>query len=192
MANTDPISPAARKSIAEQLVQFLPRAKAAPKGRKAAPAPAPELGESLAVCTLTAEQVRHPPADLMELAKPSGTWYHQVHTAGGATHAARSQTGGLRGKVHHVMQMLQSPVAPKIDAALTWLDAKLGKTAATVRLLIAPAYYVHALLIVRDKDLAAVLVDQPPGLTPLREQTEYPLKDFLTAIAQARPSGTLT
>ncbi len=190
MASTDPIPAAARRAIAEQLGRLLPTPAAAP-GRRARALAAPELGESLAVCTLTAEQVRHPPANLAELAKPTGTWHHQVHTGTKATHAARSQAGGLRGREQQVLQLLQSPVAPKIDAALAWLDRKLGSTKATVRLLVAPAFYLHALLIVRGKDYSAVLVDQPPGLTTLKERTEYPLRDFLAHLSEARPSGTL-
>jgi hypothetical protein len=61
-----------------------------------------------------------------------------------------------------------------------------------VRLLVIPAYYVHALLLVRGRRYSAVLVDQPDGFTRLKYQKEYPLRDFLRRLAKERPAGTLT
>jgi hypothetical protein len=55
-----------------------------------------------------------------------------------------------------------------------------------------PAYFVHALLIIRGKKYSATLVDQPPGFTELREGKEYPLRKFLKRLAKEKPSGTLT
>src|SRR5205823_11462361 len=129
MAKTDPLKKPQRQAIADQLGRMLARPASALTAAAAAAA-GPELGESLAVCTLTAEQVRHPPADLGEIARPTGTWHHQVHTARGATHAARTQVGGLRGADHPVTQVFDSPIAGKIDAAITWPDRKPAKSPA--------------------------------------------------------------
>jgi hypothetical protein len=192
MAKTDPLKKSQRQAVADQLGRMMARGMAAPAGaRMAAAAEEPELGESLAVCTLTAQQVLHPPADFAEIARPSGTWHHQVHTAGGVTHAARSQVGGIRGDDQHVTQMFQSPIAEKIDAAITWLDRKLARSSATVRLLIAPAYYLHALLIVRGRDYSVVVADQPATFTQLEPKTIYPMAEFLAKLGRERPSGNL-
>jgi hypothetical protein len=190
MAKTDPLSAAARRSIAEQLGELLP-----PPGeeRLAAKAPPrrPQLAESLAVCLLTAEQVKNPPADLSTLVKPSGAWHHQVHTADGPTDMARSQEDGFAGGGLQIQQWLRSPIAENIDKTIAWLDRKLARDKATVRLLVIPAYYVHALLIIRGKKYSAVVADQPPGCTELQREKEYPLSEFLQRLSRERVSGTL-
>lgn len=190
MAAADPLPDADRRSVAGQIGQFL----AAPRGVLAAagfaPAPRAELTESLAVCVLPASAVTDPPADLLPLARPSGQWHHQVRTAGGPTHAARSVEQGFAAGGLEVNQVGPQPLAAKIDAAVTWVDANVPDDAATVRLLVAPAYYVHALLIVRGDLLSAVLVSQPDSFKRLDYEREYPFRDFLKRLAGERPGGT--
>jgi hypothetical protein len=192
MATADPLPQAALQSVAAQLGQFL----AAPPAQTPAALAVvqqPELAESLAVCFVTAAQVEDPPKDLGVLARPSGYWHHQVRTAAGATHMARSSRQGFAGTDDmQVEQLVASPVAAKIDAAIAWVDEEHPDDDATVRLLVIPAYYVHALLMVRGEKYSAVLADQPPGFTELKERKEYPLRKFLKRLAKESPSGTLT
>jgi hypothetical protein len=191
MANPDPIPDATLRSVAAQLGEMLAAPAAAAAGALGRPA-RPELTESLAVCFLTAEQVTSPPADLAALARPSGTWHHQVRTAAGPTHLARSSPQAFAADELRVDQWLESPVAAKLDDALAWVDRRHPDDATTVRLLVAPAYYLHALLIVRGRNFSAVLVDKPDGLARLEYEREYPLRDFLRRLAREPMSGSLT
>src|SRR5262249_60144839 len=118
----------------------------------AAPAPAmpqalaaaqhPELAESLAVCFVTAAQVADPPKDLSVLVRPSGSWHHQVRSAGGTTHMARSTRPDFAGDDLQVEQWVASPVAAKLDGAIVWVDEEHPDDDVTVRLLGIPAYYL--------------------------------------------------
>jgi hypothetical protein len=187
MATTDPFPAPAAASAASQLAAFFPPP---PPGAAALAPVSCELAETLAVCVLTAEQVRHPPRDLSTLVRASGLWHHQVRTGGAATHMARSEGSGFTDGVQ-VQQLAESPVAAQIDRALAWADRHV-KGRATVRLLVAPAYYLHALLVVRGDELSAVLADQPSDYTRLEYEHEYPLADFLKLLAKEKLGGTLT
>lgn len=193
MAKTDPLKKSTRQAIADQLGPLMAHTSARKAMTAAHAITQPELGESLAVCVLTADQVRRPPADFAEIARPTGAWHHQVHTGVGVTHAAQSQSGGLGEEdQHQVTQMFESPIAAKIDEAITWLDRKLAKSPATVRLLIAPAYYLHALLIIRGKTYSAVVADQPASFKQLQSQTIYPMAEFLAKLSAESPSANLS
>jgi hypothetical protein len=189
VATTDRLPDDTLKAIAAQLPTFTARGPFLPKN-VAAPAEPDEIGESFAVCQLDVSQVRKPPKDLSKLTTPSGFWHHQLRTAGVATHTAVSTKQGF-GDGHEVQQMFASPVAAKIDEAVAWVDKNVtGK--ATVRLLVAPAYYVHALLVIADDgSMSAVLADQPAGFTQLELEKRYPLAEFLKLLAKEKPAGTL-
>jgi hypothetical protein len=191
MAKPDHLEPAVLRSVANQLSHFL----AAPRGLMPLALGAirkPELAESLAVCFVTAAQVTNPPADITVLARPSGLWHHQVWTEAGPTHMARSNQQGFSGVELEVSQLMESPIVAKVDAVVDWIDEFLTDDDATIRLLLIPAYYVHALLIVRGDKLSAVLVDQPTTFTQLKYEKEYTLKQFLKRLAKERISETLT
>ena len=187
MAATDPLPDELVVAVAAQLAAFLPAA-----GAGAAAAPARELTESFAVCTVTAEQVRRPPADLAALVRPSGVWHHQVRTGTVATHFARSTLSGFEPAGPQVQSVFESPIAGRIDEAITWADRHV-RGRATVRLLVIPAYYVHALAVVpRDGVPSAVLADQPEGFKQLKYRRLYPLKEFLKLLAKEKPGRSLT
>lgn len=192
MATTDKLPADTLKSIAAQLPSFAGRGSMTGLTAAAAAVAEPdEVGESFAICVLDVAQVKKPPQDLAKLAKPSGYWHHQLRIGGIATHTAVSTKEGF-GDGHEVQQMFATPVAGKIDAAIRWVDKNVtGK--ATVRLLIAPAYLLHALLILAtDGSLSAVLADQPTGFTQLELEKRYPLAEFLKSLAKETPAGTIT
>ena len=190
MATTDRLPDDTLKSIAAQLPTFTARGPFLPKNA-AVPAEPDEIGESFAICQLDLAQVKKPPKNLSKLATPSGFWHHQLRTAGVATHTAVSTKQGF-GDGHEVQQMFASPVAAKIDEAVAWVDRNItGK--ATVRLLIAPAYFLHALLVLADDgSMSAVLADQPTGYTQLQTERQYPFAEFLKLLAKEKPAGTIT
>jgi hypothetical protein len=149
-----------------------------------------EVGESLAVCTVSLAQVKKPPADLSLLAKPSGYWHHQLRTGGVATHTALSMKPGF-GPTHEVEQVFATPLAGKIDDAIAWLDKNVTGRG-TVRLLVIPAYLTHALLLVRpDGPLEVVLADQPAQYTRLQPEMLYPLAEFLKLLSKETPAESL-
>ena len=191
MASADPFPNAARQSVADQIAGLLPITPA----RLVAPAAleddgGPELTESFAVCVLHAGQVKKPPADLRELVRPSGVWHHQIRHSGTATHFARSIQPGFDPDEQGVQQLTESPVAAQIDRVIRWIDRR-APGRATARLLVAPAYYLHAFAIIRDDKLTAVLADQPKDFHRIEYEREYPFKDFLKLLAKEKLAGSL-
>lgn len=194
MATADPFSVAAAASVADQLTAFFPGRDPVADGREAARAAAdPELTETLAVCFLEARHVRQPAGDFTWLGRPSGVWHHQIRSAGVATHVARSQQSGFAdaGRDVVVQQLAESPIAGKLDQALAWVDRKV-KGRATVRLLVIPAYCVHALLVDRSGTYSVVLADQPANYSHLAYEQEYPLTAFLKLLGKERFATSFT
>ena len=190
MAHSDPLPAGAAQSVAAQLGPFLTGPAGLPIPAFAAANP-PTLTESFAVCVVGADQVKNPPADLTALTEPVGLWHHQIRVGNTASHFARSTKQAFAGPGLVVQEWTESPLAEKIDAAITWVDQHVPGEA-TVRLLIVPAYYVHAFLIVRGDQSTALLIEQPGGFTQLQYQQEYPLRQFLELLAKEQPAGTLT
>ena len=192
MATPDPLPAAVVESVADQLGRLLDAPAAVTRGTlNLAPDARPALAESLAVCNLSVDQVKNPDLDVDELARPSGFWHHQVRTGGRATHMASSVPAGFAEEGLEVSQWVESPIAGKIDDAIAWVDKNYPGDDATVRLLVAPAYLLHALLIVRGRKCDVVLVDQPEDRTRLKYGRRYTLRQFLAALAKETPSGNL-
>jgi hypothetical protein len=185
VAKPDPLSKTTLRSVAEQIGGFLASAAAAPVAQ-------PKLAESFAVCGVAADDVANPPQDLTVLTHPIGMWHHQIRTKGGSTHFARSQQAGFQSDDLDVHLVFASPVAAKIDRAITWVDRHVPDDAVTVRLLAIPAYYLHALVLIRKKKFSAVLADQPDGNRQLKYEKEYSLRDFLKRLSRERMTGVLT
>jgi len=187
VANTDKFPAEVEAQVASKLAAFFP-----PKVATVAPAAAAphELTESLAVCFLENQQVQNPPSDLSVLTQATGVWHHQIRTAGVASHFARSQQSGFVPDGVDVQQLVESPLAERIDRVLTWADQHVSGQA-TIRLLVSPAYLLHALLVMRGAESTAILVDQPAEYTQLKPETEYPLVQFLALLRKENPAGTL-
>lgn len=193
MASADKLSDDALKSVADQLGAFLGQ----DGGGVRSDSPPSEVGESFAVCFVEARALAKPPADLAALVRTSGVWHHQIRVGDVTTHMARSTQSGFGGGEMTVQQSFESPVAAKIDDAIAWVD-KHVKGRSTVRLLVIPAFFVHAFAIVRENSstvaerYTAVLIDQPAGFTRLAYETEYPLAEFLKLLAKEKPAPSLT
>lgn len=189
MPSTDVLPPAALTDLARQIG---PHVGGPTTERLFAASAAPELTESLAVCFVGADRVAAPPADLADLVRPSGVWHHQVRISAGATHFARSGQPGFTPDALELQQVVEGRVAAKLDAAIEWVDREVPDDAVVARLLVIPAYYVHALVLIDKSTYSAVLVDQPDRYRRLRYQKKYTLRAFLKALAGERPGGTLT
>jgi hypothetical protein len=108
------------------------------------------------------------------LAIPTGQWHHQIRYRGKARAFARSSAGA-------VDQLAESVLAEKIDAAIEFVDAKLPGNG-VARLLVVPAYYVHAFWIHSPTQDDVVVIDRPEG-SALQYQHLYRADEFLQALA---------
>jgi hypothetical protein len=171
------------KAIADQIGQRL--ASVATPAQLAAPAGprGPELGETFSVWLLGLDAVTKSHEAIEKLAIQTGRWHHQVRYGGRAQAFARSLPVGPKPDDWSVTQLFESRVAERIDAAIDWVDQNvLGDP--LVRLLVMPAYHLHAFWLVDEKTSQLLVVDMPDSYTRLRCKTLYSPKEFLDNLAQ--------
>jgi hypothetical protein len=148
-----------------------------------------EITESFRVFGLTPDQVRRRDAgdDLRELAGETDRVHHQVAIEEKPELFARSAFDAAGAQRWTVVEVTRSPVAEKIDAAISWIDANLPGDV-LVRLLIAPAYHLHAFWLLDDHDESfVVVVDVARPLQGLGGPPPYPAAQFLAALREVKP-----
>jgi hypothetical protein len=195
MANTDPLSDAARKSIAKALVPFASRT--IKRGIRTAGTTGftmpsePQLVHSLTQCVIPASGVTAPPKNPLTLLTPTGVWHHQVWSAGKPAFIAASEVGGLGSEDHEIQRWFESPVAAAVNDALDWVDEQFPGDDDLVRLMVIPAYYCHALAVIVGKKVSVVLADKPEDWKEPKHKTIYTFAEFMAALAKHKPGGTL-
>src|SRR5205807_839760 len=121
-----------------------------------------ELTESFSIWSLGADAVTRSNVDLSQLARQTGRWHHQIKIDGKAESFAQSMPLGPDAASWTVRELFESDVAKKIDDAVEWIDHNVHGDP-VVRLLIAPAYHLHAFWL-KEGDVSHVLVaDMPPS-----------------------------
>lgn len=133
---------------------------------------------------------------LEQLATPANQWHHQVRYGGQAQAFARSMSPGDSDpaalaapgstSTPDVMALFTSPLAERIDQAIDWIDLNVPGDP-LVRLLIAPAFYLHALWLTENGQDQVLVVDRPDSMEWLSYQTLYDGADFLNLLAGQTP-----
>ena len=183
MAHADEIPFETVKAIADQVGQRL--ASVVTQARLAAPAgpQGADLGETFSVWVLGLDAVTKSDQDIGRLAIRTGRWHHQVRYGGRARAFARSLPTGPKPDDWAVTQLFESAVAERVDEAVDWVDQNVMSDP-LVRLLVMPAYHLHAFWLV-EKGLSQLLVvDMPESYTLLKYQTLYCPKTFLDTLAK--------
>jgi hypothetical protein len=142
-----------------------------------------EIAESFPVYMLPLDATTQADLDISALAVPTGLWHHQVRHGQAAQEFARSLPTGPRAEDWRLEEYSYSPIARSIDAAAQWLDANVTSDA-SVRLLIVPAYYMHAFWLFESTGSRIVVIDRPQIYGALEYQRLYPAPDFLALLRQ--------
>jgi hypothetical protein len=142
-----------------------------------------ELTESFSVWSLGADAVAKVHADLAQLAHNTGRWHHQIKIDGKADSFARSMPLGPDAADWSVREVFASDVARKIDEGIEWIDRNVPGDP-LVRLLVVPAYHLHAFWLTEGGVSQVLVVDMPPGFSKLQPGKLYTSKEFLEALAQ--------
>jgi hypothetical protein len=142
-----------------------------------------ELAESFAVWSLGADAVPKSGVDLSQLARQTGRWHHQIKIDGKAESFARSMPLGPEAANWSVREMFASEIAKRIDDAIEWVDRNVPGDP-LVRLLVVPAYHLHAFWLKEGNGSQVLVVDMPHGFTKLQTGKLYSSKEFLEALAQ--------
>jgi hypothetical protein len=189
MANTKTIPDETRGEIARQIKERLvvedddnaPFFSFESLGARGAPSTsALDLAETFEVWRLSPAAVRRfemGKCGLGSLAKPTGSWHHQIKLDNDYLAFARSSLSEDGGGGWSVEAIFVSPIAKAIDTAIEWTDNNIPDDK-LARLLTAPAYHVMALWFVNEDaqceaDLGGdvLIVTAPsdlPQLAPLK------------------------
>jgi hypothetical protein len=147
------------------------------------------LNENVDVWQLPANLVTEPTNDLNFLAKPTGEWHLQVRSDDIPIAYARSSPIGFAPTDWLVDGVFQSDLAQKIDEVMTWIDANLQNENILVRLLVAPAYQLHAFWLI-DQDEPSqqtiVIIDAPDEYLFRKSPETYSPQQFLDTLRSVR------
>lgn len=132
---------------------------------------------------LRADAVAKTDLDISQLARQTGRWHHQIKIDGKAESFARSVPLGPDAANWSVRELFQSEVAQKIDEAIDWIDSNVTGDP-LVRLLIVPAYHLHAFWLKEGDASRVLVVDMPASFTRPQYNKLYTSKEFLEALTE--------
>ncbi len=179
MAHTELLPEAVLNTVASQVGKLLPRVV----GRQKLADAQIELGETFPVWMLGANATTRTDEDIGRLAMQTGRWHHQVRFGGKAEAFARSIPLGADHSSWDVREFFESEIAKAIEEAITWVDRNT-KGNPEVRLLIVPAYYLHAFWLLENGTNQVLVIDMPKQFTHLQRKKLYTPKEFLEALAK--------
>lgn len=171
------------RQVGERLSSIAP-----PQALFPAPGAGPELGETFSVWMLGLNAVTQTDVsntDIHQLATETGRWHHQVRYGGQAQAFARSMNDSRPGAGGwSVTQLFASHIAARIDEAIDWVDQNVPGDP-LVRLVIIPAFHLHAFWLTEENGESQFLViDMPNTFTKLNYKTLYSVREFLERLSQ--------
>ena len=178
MATAPLLDPDILAAIAAQLADRLTEA-----GHAAVNAGQPmEIGESFPIWMLGMASTADPEF-AFQSAIPTGYWHHQIRHAGDAKEFAKSRPLGPSPRDWRVEEIVTSPMAERVDAAIGVLDREVAGDA-EIRILDIPAYLVRAFWIGDGKDSRLLLVQKPDSIAGLEYGQIYSGYDFLARLSR--------
>lgn len=136
-------------------------------------------------------------SDAFSMPKSIDRWHHQIRQGGTATGYARS--AGAQPDAEGLREVVGSELAARIDAAITVLDDLEKKDTAlaeedwVVRLLVIPAYQVHAFWLVNEASQTSrvLIIDGPAQLERVARQELISLESLIDLLRAAPPAAGL-
>ena len=96
---------------------------------------------------------------------------------------AKSRPLGPHATDWHLEELVESPIVARIDDAVEWVDDSVREDE-PVRLLVIPAYFVHAFWIGQAPDSRLLLIDLPKSLHGLEYHRLYFWTEFRNTLLQ--------
>lgn len=141
-----------------------------------------EIGESFPIWMLGVASTADPELALQS-AIPTGYWHHQIRHGGEAKEFAKSRPLGPGPRDWKVEEIVTSPIAERVDAAITVVDREAAGDE-QVRILVIPAYFVHAFWIGSGSDSRVLLIHRPESVTGLEYNQIYSFYEFLQRLSR--------
>lgn len=150
-----------------------------------------EMTHTFEIWVLSVDALRQPANNLSQLAKPTGDWHHQINRSGITDFFARSCQVGQpeaddRPSTWQVVELLQSQLAEQIDHAVDWTNKHVHEDL-VARLLVVPAYQLHAFLLLKDGKSQIFVIDCPERLGYLRSDEVLDEPFFLESLRKEQP-----
>lgn len=134
-----------------------------------------EIGESFPIWMVGVSSLNE--ESLEESAFHTGYWHHQIRHGDRVLEFAKSRPLGPSADDWRLEEVVESPIAERIDRAIQWIDDTVREDE-PVRLLVIPAYFVHAFWIGRDWYTRILLIDRPESLSGLEHDRLYSWPEF--------------
>lgn len=177
MAHSESLPEQTLKHIASQIGERLSEAALKAEGAGVRL----QIGESLPVWTLGLDATTRVDEDIRKLATNTGFWHHQILHGEEPKEFARSRPTGPRPDDWTVKEVVTSHIADRIGAAIVWVDRNYQRDA-IARILIVPAYYLHALWLDDGNTSQIVVADKPKMYSKLEYEKLYTSPEFLRAL----------
>jgi len=181
MVTTATLPDEVRQDLADQIGRLLPQ-------EQAFVGESLTLGESMPVRVLSANAVQTIDGSLREGTEALNEWHHQILTQEGVATFTATSVSIDGGEAQSVVEVAQPEFASLISRAVTRLDEEYGDQDGVAELLMAPAYYLVAILIT-GADERVLIVDRPERLSTLEIGYLYPAAAFLEALRRYPPSS---
>jgi|SRR6185436_17036475 len=179
MAHAESLPNDVLEAVAEQIGAILPGVADSADLRDAQVT----MGETFELWALGADAITQPINDLNQLATQTGRWHHQVAYRGEIGSFARSAPLGAEPSSWRVAEFFESPLAKKIDEAINWIDQNTDMDP-LVRLLVVPAYQLHAFWLLDAENVQVFVIDCPSQFTYLRSGYLFSQDEFLQSLRQ--------
>jgi hypothetical protein len=150
-----------------------------------------ELAEHFEVWVLERHIARSKEERMASMARRTGRWHHQIRSAGGINHYARSAAYGPDPSDWLITNLFESALAPKIDETIRWLDTAELTGDPQVRLLVVPYYLLDVFWLESESNDSFVLISKPDAVINMEREHLYPLDDFLGILAAQAHSRRL-
>jgi len=143
------------------------------------------VAEAFPVWTLGLDATASADGQLSSLASATGYWHHQIRHGDDAIEYAKSRPLGPSSADWRLEEIVTSPIAKGIDDALKWIEANV-RGDGEVRLLVVPAYFVHALWLLIDASDSIVIADMPRNGYGLQYNRLYAASEFVKILANSK------
>lgn len=195
MPHSDSLSDMLQDSLAEQIGQLL----GCLYDDRDPPPGLAELRETFDLWMLELDMLTYGAAQKLRLdalTRRLDRYHHQITISGNAVAFARSTVTTRQPARARLEELFVSPLAQKIDRAIDWIDEE-ATGEPLVRLLVVPAFYLHAMWLVYPDRESSVLVVDAAGLPPtafpaflngLRAEQLHGDDAFLRALAGTAPA----
>lgn len=148
------------------------------------------LFETVEIWILEAGTLTDQTNDLKRLAKPTGRWHHQIKVGNQPQAFAQTRPLGPDPESWSLVSVCASELAQKIDETIALVDEQ--HLDGIVRLLVVPAYHLHAFWIV-DVEQRVIVIDCPAEyLSVLTPRRLFSAEEFLGGLRSVRHIEGLT